>query len=452
MNNAWSIAFRLPCHGLRTSSHASPWAHIVKDGLVCRTSVTNAIAHERHRLLSRGFVTASWRLAKKRLSNKKEEPRPHLDPKARAPTIPSRPPQAKKVEPANANANASVEKKKAEKAQVQLSEAQVATILGSGLTFDQGMDLLQELQYRRVTGSLSDKGIDFPERVEFTQDHRYRALEWLRENYPVDEEAAAGEYAEELAAAERKELEQRAQRLRLYKKDEKADDAEEGKEEDIYIDEEYDKIPLRADQTRDITSGSALSARKEYVEASRKKAKIEAEKAAEEMEARGEKPPEPYRGHDLVVAKKTALEDTRKIKHDRWEKLKEEAELDVNEVTAERSAYSRLWAPVSFGLIVAYLSWVYAEGYEPPKSSMRVFPSISPATATIVTMAAVNLIMFVMWRHPYAWKFMNRNFLLSPGVPHAFSVVGALFSHQEFSHWMWNMAALYVVGVLGKQS
>ena len=360
------------------------------------------------------------------------------------------PPPSPRASPQTKNAKvAGSQVKKAEKAQVQLSEAQVAGILGSGLTFDQGMDLLQELQFRRVTGSLSDKGIEFPEREEYTQDHRMRALEWLREEYPVDEEAAAAEYAEELAEAERKELEQRARRLRIYKKDENAKEEEDDKEEDIYIDEDYDKTPLKADQTRDITSGSALAARKEYIEASRKKAKIEAEKVAEEMEARGEKPPEPYRGHDLVVAKKISLEDTRKIKHDHWEKLKEEAELDVNEVTAERSAFSRLWAPITFGLAVAALSWIYADGYEPPKSSMRVFPTISPATATIVTIAAANLMMFVMWRHPNAWKFMNRNFLLSPGVPRAFSVVGALFSHQQFNHWMWNMAALYVVGQLG---
>jgi rhomboid-like protein len=167
------------------------------------------------------------------------------------------------------------------------------------------MEILQEIQYRRVTGSLSDKGIDFPDKPEFTQSHRDRALEWLRENYPVDEEAAAAEYAEEVAEELRKELEERAKRLRLYKSDDA--EVEEAKEEEIIIDERYDETPLRADQTKDITGESALEARKQYVEASRKKAKIEAEKEAAEYEARGEKPPEPYKGHDLVVAKKTAL-------------------------------------------------------------------------------------------------------------------------------------------------
>jgi rhomboid-like protein len=129
--------------------------------------------------------------------------------------------------------------------------------------------------------------------------------------------------------------------------------------------------------------------------------------------------------------------------------MEEDAQLKEEDILANRSAFSRLWAPTLFGLTVAGLSWIYADSYEPPKSSMRLFPSISPATATVVTLAGINLALVLLWRHPSAWKMMNRNFLLSPGVPRAFSVVGGLFSHQQFTHWMWNMSMLYVVGVPG---
>jgi rhomboid-like protein len=406
----------------------------------------DAVARERQHWLSRGFATTPWVLANKLGKQRKEAPRSSIPPKttARKPPSPSSPLSAAKQPSASAP-------KKAEKATVQLSQAQVTTILGSGLTFDQGMDLLQEIQYRRVTGSLSDKGLAFPERAEFSTQHASRALDWLRENYPVDEEAAAYEYAEELAATERKELEERARRLKIYKRDDKdKKNEEQEQEEDIYIDESYDKTPLRPDQTRDITSGSALTARKEYVEASRKQAAIDAEKIAEEYEARGEKPPEPYRGHDLVVAKKTALEETRQQKHERWEKLAEDAMLKQEDINADRSAFSRLWAPVSFGLAVVGGAWLYADSYEPPKSSMRVFPSISPAVATVAAMVGVNLVILIMWRNPNAWKFMNRYLLLSPGAPKAFSVLGALFSHQQFSHLAWNMGGLYLVGCAGE--
>jgi rhomboid-like protein len=47
---------------------------------------------------------------------------------------------------------------------------------------------------------------------------------------------------------------------------------------------------------------------------------------------------------------------------------------------------------------------------------------------------------------------MNRYFLLAPGAPKAFSVLGGLFSHQTFSHWWWNMAFLYVAGTPGKSA
>ncbi|KIW06821.1 uncharacterized protein PV09_02501 [Verruconis gallopava] len=442
MNNAWSIAIRLPCKGPRSIA-AFQWPRsflILGEHTVCSNAISTSIARQQQQWLSRNFSTVPSRFAKfgkRNVKPRREEPRPSLEKNASA----SLPPTSK---PAESPSGKPAQER--EKAQVHLSQTQVASILGPGLTFDQGMELLQELQYRRVTGSLSDKGIDFPGRSEFTRDHCTRALEWLRDTYPVDEEAAAAEYAEELAEALRKELEERARSLRLYKKVDA--EAEESKEqEDIYIDEHYDKIPLREDQTRDITSESALMARKEYVEASRKKAKIEAEKEAAEREARGEKPPEAYKGQALVLAKQTAIADASKKKHERWEKLKQEAELKEEDLFADRSAFSRLWAPTLLGLTVVGLSWAYAESYEPPKSSMRIFPSISPAAATIFTLAGINLALVVLWRHPSAWKMMNRNFLLSPGHPHAFSIVGSLFSHQQFSHWMWNMSMLYVIGI-----
>jgi hypothetical protein len=279
---------------------------VAKDGSICRTPIASIIAQVRQQVPRRSFSANTSKYAKHnkiRSPSRRESPRPPIS---------SKPPSsinAKSVASSKATQGPAsalgIQALKAEKAQVQLSQLQVASILGPGLTFDQGMEILQEIQYRRVTGSLADKGIVFDERPEFSQDHRLRALEWLRDNYPVDEEAAAAEYAEEIAEELQKDLEERAKNLRLYKRDDA--EVEEGREDEVVVDEQYDKIPLREDQTRDITGESALQARKQYVEASRKKAKIEAEKAAEEMEARGEKPPEPYKGHDLVVARKTAI-------------------------------------------------------------------------------------------------------------------------------------------------
>ena len=66
--------------------------------------------------------------------------------------------------------------------------------------------------------------------------------------------------------------------------------------------------------------------------------------------------------------------------------------------------------------------------------------------ATFVFLFAINAQIFVLWRVPSAWKFLNRYFLLSAGHPRAFSVLGNTFSHQMLSHFASNMVILYLVG------
>jgi hypothetical protein len=122
-------------------------------------------------------------------------------------------------------------------------------------------------------------------------------------------------------------------------------------------DTSYEQILWREGNSRDITRESALLARKSYIEQKHKVDRAEAEKAAAEAEARGEKPPEPYKGYDLVVAKTTSLEDARKIKQERWYRLGEEAESKSKNLFAERSMLSRLWMPTFFGLAVTSLVW-----------------------------------------------------------------------------------------------
>jgi hypothetical protein len=57
-----------------------------------------------------------------------------------------------------------------------------------------GNRILRELQQRRVTGSLADKGLVFE---EFKDEQLLKqALHWLRDKFPVDEAAAAELFAE----------------------------------------------------------------------------------------------------------------------------------------------------------------------------------------------------------------------------------------------------------------
>lgn len=67
---------------------------------------------------------------------------------------------------------------------------------------------------------------------------------------------------------------------------------------------------------------------------------------------------------------------------------------------------------------------------------------------TCAAITAINLVLYVAWRNPRLWRSMNRNFLLSAGVPNSFSMLGSVFSHQFWvSHLFGNTLFLFVVGM-----
>jgi rhomboid-like protein len=147
------------------------------------------------------------------------------------------------------------------------------------------MEVLQELQKRRVSGSLAEMGVSFSDDAEITHDHAMRGLEWLREKHPLDEETAAAEWAEAEAERLQEELEKRAERLGLYKRGESV-------EEDV---------PSQPQQVTNVYGNSVLVQRRQQVEAEEK-----AKQEAEEKEQK-DQPPQPYKGHDLIVSKKVEL-------------------------------------------------------------------------------------------------------------------------------------------------
>jgi hypothetical protein len=78
---------------------------------------------------------------------------------------------------------------------------------------------------------------------------------------------------------------------------------------------------------------------------------------------------------------------------------------------------------------------------------------LSPSIITCGAITAVSLVILLAWRLPRAWYTMNRYFLLSAGVPNAFSVLGSVFSHQRWiMHLAANSALLFSFGMPCKQS
>jgi hypothetical protein len=335
MNNVWTIALKTPCTGLLSSPTlrstfaqiaaigntrgfaSSQWntthpSHTIESAQRCGTNLISNWVRYRSQALTcdqsgersqinttvsryskRSFSTTSPQSA-----SKQQKPKPKTKQKAKAessmrskptgsPRIPSKPESETSIGGASRPSAQAVPSASPEAAQVQLSASQVESILGPGLTFDEGMQVLQELQNRRVTGSLAEEGISFPNDAVITPGHAERGLNWLRENYPVDEETAAAEWAEEEAAKLEAQYTQRAEELWLYKKN----------------DDEPEVQQIQQHDEGGLYGQSVLEQRQKEVKA-RKEA--EAEEAEKALEA-GEAPPPPYKGYNLIVKEKAEL-------------------------------------------------------------------------------------------------------------------------------------------------
>ena len=169
---------------------------------------------------------------------------------------------------------------------MDISAEKVTDIFGPGTSFDMGMQILQELQMRRVSGSLQDKGIDLPEIEDVTETQALAGLEWLRDNFPVDEEAAAKEWSQFEIERLTHAIEERAEQVGLYKK------LDGQSEEEIAVDESQPK------QTTNVYGDSVLVQRQKELKAK----EATEEKAKKEAEAKGA-PKESYKGRAMVLRK-----------------------------------------------------------------------------------------------------------------------------------------------------
>lgn len=83
-----------------------------------------------------------------------------------------------------------------------LNRAQIRRIFGPDMPVGEGNNVLRILHHRRTSGSLVDCGIDnLGARYESLVDRQSaeKALQWLRDEYPIDEARAAEEWAEKEA-------------------------------------------------------------------------------------------------------------------------------------------------------------------------------------------------------------------------------------------------------------
>ena len=75
---------------------------------------------------------------------------------------------------------------------------------------------------------------------------------------------------------------------------------------------------------------------------------------------------------------------------------------------------------------------------------------IPPAAATIIGIMGTNIAIWALWKLPPAWRMLNRYFISVPLYPYAMSVVGSVFSHQQFKHLLTNTVILWLIGLRRK--
>lgn len=335
------------------------------------------------------------------------------------PSVAKRSPKAKKSSvPAVDRAHAKSEPEKAQQNEKtedtplpggDLAAEKVAEIFGPGVSAAQGNAILRALQHRRVTGSLAEKGIQFD---YFPHERALKGLEYIRATYPVDEQAAAAEYAEAEAERLENELLEKALAIGLYKKD------------PIYGYSELDA--LRA----------------------RNKARREEEEKQRELEEEKKEQADIAAGRTKLDKSNTKFGLSRPPKKPESEFTKyyrEKATLSHGG-PPEMSFIRRVGPSVLVCLAVVVLGYIFATTYTPPSRTARIWPDTPPALSTNLFLLSINLVAFLAWKIPPCWRFMNKNMIMVPGAPRALSVIGSIFSQNAPSHLLTNMLFLMIFG------
>lgn len=299
--------------------------------------------------------------------------------------------------------------------------------------------LLRVLHGRRHDGTLD---LPLPDDVQ-TELHKYPhafddGLHWLRQTYPIDEDAAI------LARIEREEhaleqdnpaeLIQRGQDLGLYKGPQsgyyhaKLSD----KEGDVFGVSELDR--MRAE--------SEAAAKREEEELQAQIDQRLAQVQTERSQALAQRPEQGLEATDEFRPPNTFEKWVLKAQNRAQSKLT----LESPEV-AQRGLVSRLFPSFLLVTLLCGASYLYSQYWTRPKRSERFLPDVSLAVATIGTLVALNVAVFAAWRLPPLWASLNKYFIISPAYPYAFSMLGSLFSHQKFTHLLANMLTLAVFGL-----
>ncbi|KAG9206063.1 hypothetical protein G6514_006342 [Epicoccum nigrum] len=341
----------------------------------------------------------------------------------------------------------------------RVSDDIIRRIFRGRLSPAEGNNVLRILHHRRTAGSLADYGVD---NLGAQYKHvdgalALKGLDWLREKYPVDEALAAEQWAEkeanrisyELWLADPETESKYKDPARAFRDKMQKEEAERQQQE---LDDQ--KIGILHVGKSQFERNIEEKRRARLEEATRKaELKEQREKEMEAQLATGEWVKTPS-GKQLMKPHQTTYVDVfgneqisrRAEERQKYEQAAVTGFQSEAEMLAQTTLAQRLYPMTAFVLFVAILSWGFAHYYTPPSPSYRLFPNLSPTTATIAGLAGINFLVFCSTRVMPLWPLITRYFMHVPGYPRAVQSVLNVFCHVQWEHFLANMLMLGLVG------
>ncbi|KAJ4296830.1 hypothetical protein N0V90_006878 [Kalmusia sp. IMI 367209] len=340
-----------------------------------------------------------------------------------------------------------------------VSEQRIRQIFGGRVSFHDGNSVLRILHHRRTSGSLADYGVDnLGAQYSVSRNQAVKALAWLREQYPIDEARAAEEWAEkeanriayELWLADPENDSKYKDPARVFREQQKKEAEERASEAEQ---EERQKFGILYTGKSQFELSIQEKRRQRLEEITRKAEEKEAKAVEEEkMLATGEWVRTPG-GTQLMKPGQDTYVDVfgreqisrRKEEMERAQKAAQTDFTSVDDMLTKTTLTQRLWPMSAFVVAVCLLSYGFAHYYSPPSPEYRLWPGLSPSTATLAAIFLTNTLICIAWRWTPFWPIMTRYFMHVPGYPRAIQAVANVFSHVQYEHLFGNMMMLALV-------
>ena len=296
-----------------------------------------------------------------------------------------------------------------------ISEKEATQIFGKGVDAPMANRILMLLHGMRVAGTLEDPDV-LRNKEPFRDLLNENGLKWLRRNVPVDEVNNAGLRAEQELAAMNLETLQDSYEIGLWRPN-----SGKASGKSPYGKSGLDKIREGKEKAWD-----------------EKEKKLERKRKSQADEIR-------ENTGTLQTGPQSHVE-LRRPGQNKWLKHYLERANILPQTPPEMSMFRRLFpsALVVLGTLIG--GYVFTQVYTPPKTSARLWPDMPPSAATVAGIIVLNAAVFLAWKFPPVFRFLNMHFISVPGYPFAFSIIGNVFSHQAASHLAMNMGILWFVG------